>query len=223
LLSDLGIEIPSVVYNAGYSQGGFNAMANLRYVSRNTGLGITFQKTMCGGSPFNVAKTWEVFLNGGYRNARGFVPMTLVSFNEAQQLGLDYNNLFKGDLLTNWREWILSKKYSLSSIMSKIGASELSDILADGMVDLSSAEYNAVIETCNRFSLTSGWVHPAEGSWIYVYHSSSDDTVPAENFEWMRSYLKEVDPKADITWRTADNGGHLQATLYFMMNIVNQW
>ena len=223
LLSDLEVEVPSVVYNAGYSQGGFNAMANLRYVSQHPGLGITFKKTMCGGSPFNVGKTWEKFLQGEYRNAMAFVPVTLVSFNEAQRLGLDYSKLFKGELLANWREWVLSKKYSLSSIVSKIGSTELSDILADGMMSLSGAEYNTVLETCNRFSLTSGWVHPAEGSWIFIYHSTTDDTVPYENLEWMRSYLEEVDPDADITWKTADNGGHIKATLFYIISIVNQW
>jgi hypothetical protein len=39
----------------------------------------------------------------------------------------------------------------------------------------------------------------------------------------MRSYLEEVDPDADITWKTADNGGHIKATLFYIISIVNQW
>ena len=99
LMLDSGMTIPPTLYNAGYSQGGFNSMANLKYVSQHPELGITFNKTMCGGGPFDVPLTWESYLQGGFGRAIGFVPLAVVSMNESQRLGLSYSDLFKGDLL----------------------------------------------------------------------------------------------------------------------------
>ena len=227
LMKDRNITIPSKRYNLGYSQGGFNTMANLRYVSQHPELGVTFQKSFCGGSPFDVVKTWEAYLAQSYANALRFVPLTLVSFNETQQLGIDYSHLFKEPVCSHVQDWILSKQYNTGQIQSKIqaatGSSELSGFLTDAMMSGTGADYEAIMEVCRRFSLTSGWVTPASGSWIYIYHSTQDDSVPYANYTAMKTYLDATDPtfsSNSIKWESGANGGHVDACIPFIINIL---
>ncbi len=226
LMKDRNVTVPSKRYNIGYSQGGFNTMANLRYVSQHPELGVSFQKSFCGGSPFDVVKTWESYLSQPLANAIRFVPLTLVSFNEAQHLGIDYSHVFKEPLCSHVQDWILSKQYTTAQIQSKIGSDNLSDVMTPEMLSGSGADYAAIMEVCRRFSLTSGWTAPASGSWIYIYHSTQDDSVPYANYTAMKEYLDAVAPGNDsyIKWQAAANGGHVDACVTFIFNILlNYW
>ena len=222
LLSDRGVSPGSKCYNIGYSQGGFNAVANLRYVSQHPELGVRFTQTFAGGSPFDLPITWSSYLAGGFGEAVGFVPLTLVSLNEAQQLGLDYAKMFKEPLLSNWREWILSKKYNLAAINVRLGTAGIGDLLTDAFVAGTSPEYATVMDVSRRFSLTSGW-KPAAGSKVLIYHSTEDDLVPYANYPAMKAYLDAVAGDCDITWSSGANGGHVAAYVQFFLKVLPLW
>ena len=221
LLKDLDVTIPSDLYSFGYSQGGFNSMANLKYVSQHPELDISFRKVMCGGSPFDVELTWDAYTKGLFRNAIAFVPMTVVSINESQQLGLPYSSLFKGDLLQNWQEWILSKDYTISQINRKIGTDGLSGILNDDFMAGTGSAYDSIMAVCRRYSLTSGWIPPS-GTDIILYHSKGDDTVPFDNLAAMKEFLDDVAPDS-YTLRYGDDGGHVAAVVSYVMDIIDEW
>ena len=223
LLADQGVADPGKAFSFGYSQGGFNAMANLKYVTTHPEVGLTFKKAICGGGPYDVPLTWEAYLNGQYRNAIGFAPLTLVSINESQQLGIPYEHLFKEPMLSNWQTWILSKEYTLMQINGLIGTDDLTQILSDEMIAGTGPYFESVLATCRRYSLTSGWTPPpGSQTKIYLYHSSNDDTVPFSNFTAMKAFLDETIPNGYTSKYSAD-GGHVQACIYFIMNTVNEW
>ena len=221
LLQDRDAKAGNVRFNYGYSQGGFNAMANLRYLSAHPELDLHFTKTFAGGGPYDVRGTWESYLTGAYPDAISFVPVTLVSMNESQQMGLDYAALFKEPLLSNWQEWILSKKYTMVSIDIRIGKVAISDILTDDMAAGRGSTSAAVMATCDRYSLTSGW-KPAAGSRIYLYHSGDDNLVPYLNYTRMRSYLESVAPDCELHGSTL-SGDHQSACISYMIDVLNQW
>lgn len=221
LLEDRKVTLPSRLYSFGYSQGGFNSMANLKYVSEHPELPIHFEKVMCGGSPFDVELTWNAYTNGTFRNAISFVPLSLVSINEAQQLGIPYGDLFKGELLANWKDWILSKAYTVAEINGRLGTDNLADILnADFLAGRGDA-YNRLMEVCRRYSLTSGWTPPS-GTKIILYHSNQDDTVPYENLTAMKAFLDSVAP-GSYTASDGNNGGHVNAAVSFVLSLILEW
>ena len=221
LLEDRKVTLPSRLYSFGYSQGGFNSMANLKYVSEHPELSIRFEKVMCGGSPFDVELTWNAYTNGTFRNAISFVPMSVVSINEAQQLGIPYGDLFKGALLSNWRNWFLSKEYTVVQLNELLGTNNLAEVLnADFLAGRGDA-YRRVMEVCHRYSLTSGWTPPS-GTKIILYHSNQDDTVPYENLTVMKSFLDTAAP-GSYTASDGNNGGHVNAIVSFVLNLLFEW
>ena len=221
LLEDRKVTLPSRLYSFGYSQGGFNSMANLKYVAEHPELSIRFEKVMCGGSPFDVELTWNAYTSGTFRNAIAFVPLSVVSVNEAQQLGIPYGDLFQGELLRNWKDWILSKEHSLAEINGLIGTDNLADILDDDFMAGRGDAYDRVMAVCRRYSLTSGWTPPS-GTKIILYHSNQDDTVPYANLTAMKAFLDTVAPGC-YTASDGNNGGHVNAAVSFVLNLLLEW
>ena len=222
LLEDRGIVPGAKRYNIGYSQGGFNAVANLRYASLHPELGVQFTQTFAGGSPFDLPATWERYLAGGYGEAVGFVPLTMISLNEVQRLGLDYAKMFREPLLSNLNEWILSKKYTLSTINSRLGTTDIGALLTPEFLAGTGTEYATIMEISRRFSLTAGWT-PAPGTKLLIYHSTQDDMVPYVNYTAMKAYLDAVAGDSDITWADGPQGGHVAAYVQFFMKVLALW
>ena len=226
LLEDRRVEIPDRLYSFGYSQGGFNSMANLKYASMHPGLNIRFAKVFCGGSPFDVASTWKEYLHGTYRNAIAFAPLTLVSINESQQLHLDYDSLFKGKMLTGWEEWVLSKSHTTSEINEWLDTDDLSDILQEDFMAGEGEAYSAVMDVCQRYTLTHGWT-PSAGTKIILFHSEQDDTVPFANLAAMKTFLKSVGVNTNDRNRYLEYkgkyGGHVEAVLRFFRLTLNEF
>ena len=221
LLEDRKVALPSRLYSFGYSQGGFNSMANLKYVSEHPELSISFEKVMCGGSPFDVELTWNAYTGGTFRNAIAFVPLSVVSVNEAHQLGIPYGDLFQGALLSNWKNWILSKEFTLAEINEKLGTDNLADILNEDFLSGTGDAHDRVMAVCRGYSLTSGWTPPS-GTKIFLYHSNQDDTVPYGNLTAMKTFLDGVAPGC-YTAYDGNNGGHINAVVSFVLNLVFEW
>lgn len=225
LMTDLGVDLTGANDNLlsfGYSQGGFNSMANLKYATEHPELGVTFKKVMCGGSPFDVLLTYEQYLEGHYRNAIGFVPMTVVSMNESQKLNIPYDHLFKKPLLDNWQSWILSKDKTLTEINTLLGTEDLSEVMAEEMIAMTGSYSEKILATANRYSLKSGWTAmPASTTKIILYHSSEDDTVPSDNLQAMTDYFDKNNVQYEHT--LAANGGHVNACISFIQNNIKEW
>lgn len=224
LLEDRGVTIPDNLYSFGYSQGGFNSMANLKYVSMHPELGISFNKVFCGGSPFDVMTTWDAYIDESFHNSLAFVPMTLVSINETHRLGLPYEDLFKGALLSNWQDWILSKNYTTTDISNLLAANDqnsIKDIITENLIEGTGDAFNAIRSVCESYSLTSGWTPPS-GTEIYLHHSENDDTVPYANLKAMTDFLDSVAPDSYDQYH-ASNGGHMDAVLWFVIYVLGKW
>ena len=221
LLEDRSVVIPERLYSFGYSQGGFNSMANLKWVATHPESNLKFEKVMCGGSPFDVELTWNAYTNGTFRNAIGFVPISVVSMNETQGLNIPYGSLFKGALLDNYQDWILSKDYTLTEINGKIGTDNLADILNADFLAGNGSAYERIMEVCHRYSLTSGWTPPS-GTKIILYHSNQDDTVPYDNLTAMKTFLDQAAP-GSYTAYDGNNGGHVDAVVNYILNIISEW
>ena len=200
-------------------------MATLKYVTQHPELGVTVRKTFCVGSPFDVPLTLDTYLGGEFAGDVAFLPLLLVSINESQQLNIPYDHLFKGELLANWQSWILSKDNKFSKIGDLIGTDDLSEVLADGFLARTGPDYEAILNTCRRYSLTSGWMPPpATTTKIFFYHSENDDVVPFGNFTSMQAFLDETIPNGYESESVNVSGSSdLETLLPLASRLIDEW
>lgn len=217
----VNVSVGAKLYNIGYSQGGFNGMANERYVAQNPNLNLHFTKTFVGGSPFDPSVIWEEYLADNYPHAVGYLPITICSFNECEKLGLDYKKMFKEPLASHVQDWILSKNYTVEEISSKVGATSVKSILTDSMLDTSSAQYKALIAVAKKYSLCEGWA-PQAGSNISVYHSTQDDVVPYACYTKMKEYMQTAGTGSTVTFTDGEGGSHTSAAAQWLLPILSE-
>jgi len=222
IMKDKGVKYGTKLYNVGYSQGGFCGMANLKYLSEHPELGISFTKSFLGGGPYDLKATWEAYLSNKYPGANAYAPFTIVSINECERLGIPYNKLFKEPLLSNYQEWILSKKYSMNQLHRYLATDNIANVLTDEVLTASTATCKAFVDVSESYSLSSGWKPTKDGK-IYIYHSTEDDLVPYANFTSIKDYLKSVAADCDISFDDGDDGGHMDAVTEWAKILILNW
>jgi len=190
ILSDMGAEIGPKILNVGYSQGGASAMANVKYHSEHQKeLNFNFTTTFAGGAPYDAKSTWNEFLTGKCEDTVSYALLSIVSFIEIEKLNVKYSDVFQEPLLSNYKEWILSKKYTTGQIMRKIGTTDIKKILAPDFLEKKNSAFNQIMAVAQKYSLSSGSWKPADNSVIYMHHSSEDDLVPFSNLEAIRNHF----------------------------------
>ena len=102
-----------------------------------------------------------------------------------------------------------------------LGTDNLADVLNDDFMAGRGEAYDRIMAVCRRFSLTSGWTPPS-GTKIILYHSNEDDTVPYENLTAMEAFLDTAAP-GSYTVSGGNDGGHVNAAVNFVLNLLFEW
>jgi hypothetical protein len=191
LLRELSIKSGILNFNVGYSSGGFDALATqrVRDMEFPHNYDVCFDKTFAGGGPADMKLSYTEMVRVDTTAMTGFIPILMVSTNETQKLGLNYEDMFAPDISTNIDDLVLSKRVSPFSLTRRIGAKrKIHEILAAPYVDLESAESKFMQDVYEKISLNNGWIaNPSQR--VYIYHSRQDDIVPLQSG---RSLLKQL-------------------------------
>lgn len=217
ILKDKKIKVGDDFYNVGYSEGGFNTIANLKYVTDHPDCGIKFKASFAGAGSYDINASWDEYMSDGYPAAAIFLPLTLVSANECEKLGFDYRKLFKEPLCSHVDDWILSKKNSFGKIMDLIGSNHVADILTPELIGGESEEakkYRALFE---GYSVSKDWRKPSGK--VILFHSTQDDVVPILNSEILFDALQKVG--ADVKYVSGEYGAHTNAEADFARAIID--
>ena len=226
LLTEQGIDYGPLCFNVGYSSGGFDAMAaqklrDMEYADR-----ISFDKTFSGGGPSDVREAYRRYVIND-STAYNAVPLLLmVSTNETQHLGMDYEEVFQPYICHRIDELILSKQFSSWPVCDSIGREKkIHEILMPLYCDLSSDESMAFQDILAGFNLTNDDWTPDTTQRIFLFHSRGDDYVPIQSARPMVSFLKDKGFKPHIipgktnlqTNFVLTKEGHLKATIYYFI------
>lgn len=230
LLDQMGFDYGTLLFNIGYSSGGYDALAaqkvrDMEYADR-----ISFDKTFSGGGPSLVSEAYRqyVLIDSTAYNA---VPLLLmVCTKETQRLDLDYDDVFQPDIAGRIDELILSKNYSSWPVCDSIGRDKkVHEILSETYCDLNSPESQAIQEVLRDFDLNKDDWTPDPTQRIYLFHSRGDDYVPIKCARPMIPFFKSkgfepsiIPGKTNLqTNFIVPNMGHLSATLIYFIQTLS--
>lgn len=180
ILESMGIKCGDLLFNVGYSSGGYDAIATLRAAQMLNGYeDIHFDKTFAGGGPYDLAELYREYVTLDTLVYNVGLPIILSSLIENGYLDYTYEELFTPIITDHIDDWILSKNYTTDQIKDSIGRNHTtSDFLQPAYLNLSSPESMLLQTQLAQLSLndTSWASDPSER--IYLFHSQYDEYIP---------------------------------------------
>ena len=220
LVEDNNLDVAERMINFGYSQGGYNALATLKYVTEHPETDIVFQKTFAGGGPYDPYTVFKNFIKAENtpQITLGLVALFLISYVENENIGVSYSDLFKEPLLSHVDEWYLSSQYSTLDIAECFGTLNINDIFTENLTSMSGPIFEKLCEVAKSNSLITNW-KPSNGESLYIYHSETDDFVSYENFTLLKAMF-DANPGNYTANYVTSTGGHQECFLDFVMTTV---
>lgn len=202
LLEERGQSQGKFLINAGYSSGGFDAIATQRVRDMLYSEQVSFDKTLAGGMPFDVVTAYNEYikLKDDDTVDATCLPMVLDMYNRHAKLGYTYEEMFKAPYAGKFEEWFLSGKYFTEAIMDSMKNVPLSSVVQDNFLSTSSEEFSKLEEAANAHSLANGWT-PDSTQRYYVMHLLRDNVVPINSDRAFLKFLSntEYDGKKPFT------------------------
>lgn len=229
VLADLGFDCGNYLFNLGYSSGGFEAMATLKYTDQISKDGKPmFDKTFAGGGPYDLRTAYNEVVGAAGTVYLVSIPLMVVAFNENGHLGLDYHDVFQPFLADNIDNWILSKNYSSWEINDLIGREKTpADVLTPAALDTSDPMTAKLLDVLDSKSIATDWTPNPENR-IFLFHSQGDDYVSYKCAEKLVEFLEQNGYTASPlpgatnlqTNFTLKKSGHLAATLEYAVQVT---
>lgn len=208
----MGIKYGNEVLNIGYSQGGAVSMDIQRYAEA---CNIHITKTMAGGGPYDLLGTYDYVIANKTTSYPVEIPLFVVGMNYAYNLNLDYSKIFKEPLLSNYSDWLNSKKYTTKEICNLMGSNDLTDLVEQEFLDTTNIQSSTFRNTLRINSTTNGWVSKAQNP-VILFHSTDDNIVPVLNAYEMKSKLEHDGyDETNLTTIIKSMGAHGKTGVYF--------
>jgi len=216
-LIDNEYEIGDELYNVGYSQGGEASMAVLRMVTEKYSDSIHFTKSFMGGGPYNIEATFDDIVKNNKTGIPYAMPMIINGLNCAHNLNLNLDDIFIGEMRDNYRDKILSKKYTSDELSEIFTHQEATSIFSEYMFDKTHPMTAKIMEAARQNNLAGTWT-PRSGEKIYLLHSTTDDMVPFVNSELMAESLKGTGCDCEVVFQ--DLGSHVRGAIVFYLSVA---
>ena len=188
LLDDRKMSQGKFLFNAGYSSGGYDAIATQRVRDMHYSDKIVFDKTFVGGAPFDIMDAARYYISHKDDPNIDVVCMCMVLdvFNRLANLGFTYDQMFKEPYNVKFQDWIASRTFNTAAVMDSLEGKTLTELVQDNFLDTYSEEYGILRDVANKYSLANDWTPDFSQSY-YVMHLVRDNTVPASSG---REFLK---------------------------------
>lgn len=194
----------------GYSQGGACTMHVLRMMETYYEYADEFKikQVYAGAGPYDVARTYDYCVKQDQTGIPCAVPMIIQGMSLGMQPALDMKYFFKEPLLSNYDEWLNSKKYTTNEINKLIGTNYLHDILTSNAMDRTKAETARFYEELLENSIPDNYKPKAP---LHMFHSMDDQTVPFVNSQLLQRQFRTL---------TGDGSSSLSSTAVEPVNVT---
>ncbi len=215
----------SDIYLMGYSQGAHTAMHVLRLLEDQTNYpeyadaAIRVRRCYVGGGPYYISEFYYRAVGNNYIGIPCSVPMLVLGMNCGRPEGnrFEPEYFFSQRLLANYKNWILSKRYTVDQLRTLIGTSSLDEILSPEASSFGYSETIRLYKELLNHDVPSDFIPEAR---LYVFHSRDDNVVPFYNAE--RLYEQLQGTSADVEFDFDHYGVHGMAFAKFLMKVYKK-
>ena len=210
----------------GYSQGAHASVHAMRMLENPqmypeyADSKLHISRCCVGGGPYYISSFFQRCVNNNYIGIPCSVPLLVLGMNVGQTGDdvFDPAFYFSPRTLENYRDWIVSKRYTVDQLNNIIGTGRLDKILTDEACDLSHPETARFYNTLLRHDVPRDFVPKAP---LLIFHSTGDDVVPIYNARRLQQQLAE-NKAADVTCDFGDYGVHGMAYARFLLKLYNE-
>lgn len=192
LLDDRKMSQGKFLFNAGYSSGGYDAIATQRVRDMHYSDEIVFDKTFVGGAPFDIMDAARYYISHKDDPNIDVVCMCMVLdvFNRLANLGFTYDQMFKEPYNVKFQDWIASRTFPTAAVMDSLEGKTLTELIQDNFLDTYSEEFGILRDVVNKYSLAKDWTPDFSQSY-YVMHLVRDNTVPVSSGREFLKFLNQ--------------------------------
>lgn len=227
LLEEEGYDVPDVVANLGYSQGGHSGM----WVNRLVAEGYRSDElpkidiSILGGGPYDIYSHYRYLVDTGVTQYPVAIPLIANGVIESGKSGVGYEDLFKKDFIAHIPSWFDSKKYTTTDINDSIYRTmgdaqsqsiEIGKMMSEDFLNPECEMMQRVGQWMKDNSLVyDDWI-PSKTDTILFVHSKNDEVVPYLNMESMERFLLEHNYKS-FSVNSSYEAKHTPTGTYFAL------
>ena len=190
LLDARGISQGRFLINAGYSSGGYDAIAAQKVRDKYYSDQITFDKTLVGGFPFDLCEAYDAFISkkDDPNVTLAAVIMLLDSYNQHAGLGLDLPSMMNEPLASHFEEWFHSGTCNTDVVNGALAGMTLSAVLKDTLISSTSPIVKNLKKAMKNVALENDW-EPDTLQNFFVFCLLKDKAVPVSSCRAFADFL----------------------------------
>ena len=190
LLDQRGISQGRLLVNAGYSSGGYDAIATQKVRDMHYRDQISFDKTVVGGFPFDLRDAFTEYVNNKDDSTQNVIPTLLIldSYNRHAGLELDIPSLLYEPVASHYNEWICSGQYSTAELLKEFKGLRLADVMKDTLYRADSPLAKKLKKAMRDVALENDW-EPDTLQNYSVFCLLKDNIVPISTCRAFANFL----------------------------------
>lgn len=212
LEDELSYKLPKESLLFGYSLGGSGVWALARHYQLHPELNVNVRHIFAGGGAYYPEVALRAFHTSRYSDY-AILPNIVYSMNHYDQLKLDFNHIFKGQLLKNYTHWCKGN-IPIPELTQMIGT-KLDKYLNFEFFNDQNPEYMRLMKVVTEKTIPEDWVPKAK---VHLYHSRHDTYVPIACFWELYKRLKRCGARVEYKLLNLD---HVPAAVPYELDFIS--
>ena len=208
-----GRKMPSWTLLSGISLAASEAWALARYYHFHPELGVHVNQIWMSGGAYDPLAVLEHQLSTQFTEY-AFIPNVVCSVNYYDDLGLNLQNVFKGELSQHYEEWCTG--YMPVFDLTDILGTDLGQYLNLDFFKEENPDYQRLKTSIEHFTIPNDWVPSCH---VHIYHGRDDTFVPVSCSENLANYLRSVGANVDFV---VTETGHIDNIIEMGVDMVEK-
>ena len=213
LRKNMGYEVPSKTTLAGYSLGGFACLAVQKYYETHHANSIKVEHVYSGSGIYDISTALRTFVKSNFTDFPA-IPLVVLTYNHFYKLDLDFSQIFKGELLQNYKVWF-NGTLTGDELLQRLGTT-ISDYVHPDFfkpLDQQNDDFKKLQDCFAKNSLISGWTPKAPISFI----AAEVDSYVGESVGLACHYFRQAGSRVTLQ---RVNASHVEVAIFFLIHMT---